>query len=190
MAEITRKFALNTRRQLFFVIITSASTRCLVENFRLICYSQWVNAMWQYFNSGRSSLSKWLYDRMIAVVKHCWLLLVQGRRGCREGWQRTTTGQALKKTLAGSLSRRVIVIASFRCLCLKDQLGLCSLNFHTHMMTGNCSASQRVLANSLRVVSAMRGNPPLPCILAAPAVRNVTKNVTSNSFQLLVRTFS
>ena len=28
-------------------------------------------------------------------------------------------------------------------------------------MTGNCSASQRVLANSLRVVSAKRGNPPL-----------------------------
>ena len=27
-------------------------------------------------------------------------------------------------------------------------------------MTGNCSASQRVLANSLRVVSAKRGNPP------------------------------
>ena len=28
-------------------------------------------------------------------------------------------------------------------------------------MTGNCSASQRVLANSLRVVSAKRGNSPL-----------------------------
>ena len=31
-------------------------------------------------------------------------------------------------------------------------------------MTGNCSASQRVLANSLRVVSAKRGNPPLTCL--------------------------
>ena len=44
---------------------------------------------------------------------------------------------------------------------MKDQLGLCSLICHTHTMTGNCSASQRVLANSLRVVSAKRGNPPL-----------------------------
>ena len=44
---------------------------------------------------------------------------------------------------------------------MKDQLGLCSLNCHTYTMTGNCSASQRVLANSLRVVSAKRGNPPV-----------------------------
>ena len=43
---------------------------------------------------------------------------------------------------------------------MKDQLGLCSLICHTHTMRGNCSASQRVLANSLRVVSAKRGNPP------------------------------
>ena len=50
---------------------------------------------------------------------------------------------------------------SKKCPCLKDQLGLCSLNCHTHTMTGNCSASQRVLTNSLRVVSAKRGNPSL-----------------------------
>ena len=44
MAEITRILAANIRRQFFFVIITTASTRCLVENFQLICYSQRVNA--------------------------------------------------------------------------------------------------------------------------------------------------
>ena len=44
MAEITRTFAANIPRQFFFVITTTESTRCLVENFQLICYSQRVNA--------------------------------------------------------------------------------------------------------------------------------------------------
>ena len=44
MAEITRILAANIRRQFFFVIVTAASTRCLVQNFQLICYSQRVNA--------------------------------------------------------------------------------------------------------------------------------------------------
>ena len=35
MAEITRKLAANTRRQFFFVIIITASTRYLVEIFQL-----------------------------------------------------------------------------------------------------------------------------------------------------------
>ena len=39
MAEITP----NIRRQFFFVITTTASSRCLVQNFQLICYSQGVN---------------------------------------------------------------------------------------------------------------------------------------------------
>ena len=69
MAEITPVLAVNTR--------------CLVENFRLICYSQGVNGMWQYKNSGSSSVSKWPNNRMAAAVKHCWLV-VQGRRDCRE----------------------------------------------------------------------------------------------------------
>ena len=43
---------------------------------------------------------------------------------------------------------------------MKDQLGLCSLNCHAPPMTGNRSRSWRVLAHSLRVVSAKRGNPP------------------------------
>ena len=55
----------------------------------------------------------------------------------------------------------MIVIASFICLCLKDNLGLSSINFLIHAMTGNHSASLQVLASSLRVVSAMKGNPPL-----------------------------
>ena len=44
MAEITRILAANIRRQFFLVITTAASTRCLVQNFQLICYSQRVNA--------------------------------------------------------------------------------------------------------------------------------------------------
>ena len=56
------------------------STRCLVQIFQLICYSQRVNAVSQYNDSGSS---KWPNDRMVAVGKHCWLL-VQGKRGCRE----------------------------------------------------------------------------------------------------------
>ena len=83
MAEITRILAANIRRQFFFVITTTASTRYLVQNFQLICYSQRVNATSQYNDSGSSTCSKWPNDWMVAVVKHCWLL-VQGKRGCRE----------------------------------------------------------------------------------------------------------
>ena len=79
MAEITLILAANIRRQFFFVITTAASTRCLVQNFQLICYSQRVNTTSQYNDSGSSTCSKWQNDRMVAVVKHCWLL-VQGRR--------------------------------------------------------------------------------------------------------------
>ena len=50
MAEITRILAANICRQVFFVINTVASTRCLVQNFQLICYSQRANAMLQYNN--------------------------------------------------------------------------------------------------------------------------------------------
>ena len=83
MAEITRILAANICRQFFFVVTITASTRCLVDNFQLICYSQRVNATSQYNDSGSSRCSKWPNDRMVAVVKHCWPL-VQGRRGCRE----------------------------------------------------------------------------------------------------------
>ena len=44
MAEITRILAANIRRQFLFVMTTAASTRCLVQNCQLICYSQRVNA--------------------------------------------------------------------------------------------------------------------------------------------------
>ena len=131
----------------------------LGSKFQLVCYSQRVNATSQYNDSGSSRCSKWSNDRMVVVVKHCWLL-VQGRTGCKERWLKTTTRQVFKRILACSVSRRVIVIVWFSCLCMKGQLGLCSLNCQTDAMTGNCTASYRVLANSLRVVSAMRENPP------------------------------
>ena len=71
MAEITRMLAANICRQFFFVINTAASTRCLVETFQLICYSQRVNATSQYNDSGGSRCSKWSNDGIVAVVKHC-----------------------------------------------------------------------------------------------------------------------
>ena len=71
MAEITGIHVANICGQFFFVIATAARTRCLVQNFQLICYSQRVNATSQYNDS---SNSKWLNDRMVAMVKHCWLL--------------------------------------------------------------------------------------------------------------------
>ena len=58
MAEITRILAANICRQVFFVITTTASTRCLVKKFQLICYSQRVNATSQYNDSGSSRCSK------------------------------------------------------------------------------------------------------------------------------------
>ena len=81
--KITRILAANICRQFFFVINTAASTRCLAQNFQQICYLQRVNARSQYNDSGSSKCSKWPNDRMVAVGKHCWLL-VQGKRRCRE----------------------------------------------------------------------------------------------------------
>ena len=69
MAKITRILTTNICRQFFFVITPTASTRCLVENFQLICYSQLANATSQYNDSGSSRCSKWTKDRMVAVVK-------------------------------------------------------------------------------------------------------------------------
>ena len=58
--------------------------------------------------------------------------------------------QVLKKILNNDCE--MIVIASFTCICMEDKmedkLGLCSINCHIHAMTGNCSASLRVLAVS------------------------------------------
>ena len=68
MAEVTRILAANIRRQFAFVIITTASTRCLVQNFTLICYSQRANATSQYNDSGSSRCSKWLNDRMVVAL--------------------------------------------------------------------------------------------------------------------------
>ena len=52
MAKITCILATNICRQFFFVIATAVSTHYLTENFQPICYSQRVNAMSQYNDSG------------------------------------------------------------------------------------------------------------------------------------------
>ena len=43
--------------------------------------------------------------------------------------------QVLKKILACSVRRQVNVIGLFNSHCLKDQLGLCSILFHTYAIT-------------------------------------------------------
>ena len=96
MAKITRILAANIPRQFFFVITTTASTRCLVQNFQLICYSQRVNATSQYNDSGSSRCSKWPKDRMVAVVKHCWLL-VQGKEASEKDNQRQLLDRCSRK---------------------------------------------------------------------------------------------
>ena len=58
MAEITRILAANIRGQFFFVITTTASTRCLVQNFQLICYSQRVNVTSQYTSGKRKKAAE------------------------------------------------------------------------------------------------------------------------------------
>ena len=75
MAETTRILAANIPRQFFFVMATATSTRCLVQNCQIICYLQRVNVTSQYNDSGSSTCSKSLNDRMVAVVKHFWLLV-------------------------------------------------------------------------------------------------------------------
>ena len=78
MAEITRILTANIRRQFSFVITTAVITRCLVQHFQLICYSQQVNATSQYNDSGSSTCSKCPNGRTVAVVKHCWLMTTTG----------------------------------------------------------------------------------------------------------------
>ena len=59
MAEITGILSANIRKQFFFAIATTVSTRYLVQNFELICCSQLVNATTsQYNDSGSSRCSK------------------------------------------------------------------------------------------------------------------------------------
>ena len=48
MTELNCILAANIRRQFFFVIATTASTRCLAQNFQLICYPQRQNVTSQY----------------------------------------------------------------------------------------------------------------------------------------------
>ena len=99
------------------------STRCLVENFQLICYSQQANARWQYVDSGGSSFSN---NQMVAVVKQCWLL-VQGERGWKKRWLQTYNWIGAQENLSCSVSHEVVVIALISCLCLKDWSGVCSI---------------------------------------------------------------
>ena len=96
MAEITRILAANIYRQFFFLSTTtqrvlaawlkiftlSAVSECHVtitdvQNVQNVQNGQNVQC------SKCSKCSKWPNDRMVAVVKHCWLL-VQGKRGCGE----------------------------------------------------------------------------------------------------------
>ena len=65
MAKITHILAVNICRQFFFVINTAASTRCLVENFQLICCSQRINARSQYNYNGGSRIEDVIFYTML-----------------------------------------------------------------------------------------------------------------------------
>ena len=74
MAEITRILTANIHRQ-FFGYHHNSEHSLLGSNFQLICYSQRIYAMSQYNDSGSSRCSKWPNDRMVAMLKHSWLLV-------------------------------------------------------------------------------------------------------------------
>ena len=103
MAEITHIFAANLCRQFFFVITITANTRCLVQNFQLICCWQRVNATSQHNDSGSSRCSKWPSDQMVTVVEHCWLFVQ-----AKEAAEKDDYWIGVQEC---SVSRRVIVVA-------------------------------------------------------------------------------
>ena len=105
MAEITRILAANIRR---LVITTTASTRCLFQNFQLICYWQRVNATSQYNDSGSSRCSKWP-TRSDGCSGETLLAPCTRKKGLQR--KMTKDHYWIKKILAESVSRRVIVIA-------------------------------------------------------------------------------
>ena len=80
MAEITRILAANICRQFFFVITTTASTRCLVENFQLTCYLQRVNATSQYNDSGSSFKMFKMAERSDDCSGEQCSLIIQGKK--------------------------------------------------------------------------------------------------------------
>ena len=57
---------------------------------------------------------KWPNDRMVAEVKHCWLL-VQGKMTTDYYWIDA------QENISCPVSREVIVMALISCLCFKDQ---------------------------------------------------------------------
>ena len=131
MAEIVRILAANIRRQFVFVIINTVSTHCLVQNFQLICCSQRVNATSQYNDSGSSRCSKWLNDRFVAVVEHCWLL-VQGRRGCKKD-----VGTNGSLCLICKQGTEDVTHVLLNCLLFKENVDSVLLNIKARIMETN-----------------------------------------------------
>ena len=82
MAKITRILGVNICRQFFFVINTAAGTRCLDQNFQLICYSQRVNATSQY-NDWEFRMFK-MAERSDGCSGETLLALCTRKKGCRE----------------------------------------------------------------------------------------------------------
>ena len=82
------------------------------------------------------------------MVKNCWPPSATKKR-----LQRNCYWISAEENIPCSVSRKMIVIALFTCLCFNDKLGLCSINYHTHKMTGNCSVRLRVLAYKIHLYS-------------------------------------
>ena len=110
-----------TRRQFFFVITTTASTHCLVQNFQLICYLQQTNAKWQYNNSGSSSFSKWPNDQMVAVVKDC-CFHVHGKKRLQRKMTKDYYWIGAEENISVcAVSHKMTTTALFSCLNLKNK---------------------------------------------------------------------
>ena len=91
------------------------SLRIFVDNFSLLSPLQRVLAArlkifnefvirskWQYKDSGSSTFSKWQYDRLVAVVTHCWLLVHGNKR----------------------LQRKMT--KNYHCICVEENIGIFS----------------------------------------------------------------
>ena len=70
MAGITHILAANIPRQFVFVMATLLGSKFSTN--LLFAASKCTS---QYNDSGSSTCSRWLNDRMVAVVKHFWLLV-------------------------------------------------------------------------------------------------------------------
>ena len=82
MTEINRMLTAKIHRQFFLFSPLQRVFAAWFKIFNLLFAASKCHTS-QYNDSGSSRCSKWPNNGIVAVAKHCWLL-IQGRRGCRE----------------------------------------------------------------------------------------------------------